>query len=96
MSLSYVLSLKKVDLEKVSAYECGFNAFNDARSGYYISFYLIALIYILFDIEITMLFPFALSLEFQTSYSFFIMILFITFLILGFIYECLVGALEWR
>jgi len=94
--LSYILSLKRNRLEKVSAYECGFNAFNDARSGYYVSFYLIALLYILFDIEITLLFPFILDLRMQDSYSFLIMITFILLLSIGFIYEYVMGALDWK
>ena len=94
--ISYLISPKENDVEKLSAYECGFNAFNDARSGYYISFYIVALLYILFDIEITILFPWSLSLYYQTTYSYTIFFSFIALLALGFVYEWYVGALEWR
>lgn len=95
-AISYLFSLKRNRWEKISAYECGFNAFNDARSGYYVSFYLIALLYILFDIEITLLFPFILDLRMQDSYSFMIMVIFIILLSIGFMYEYAMGALEWK
>ena len=94
--VSYLISPKENDIEKLSAYECGFNAFNDARSGYYVSFYIVALLYILFDIEITILFPWALSLYYQTAYSYLVYFSFLCLLTFGFAYEWKVGALEWR
>jgi NADH-quinone oxidoreductase subunit A len=93
---TYLNFKKKNDLEKRSPYECGFNAFNDARSGYYINFYLISLLYILFDLEITLLFPYCLSLYFQNIYTFIIIFVFLILLGLNFLYEFKVGALQWK
>jgi len=85
MILSQIASEKKIDLEKLSAYECGFDPFGDARHTFSIKFYLVAILFIIFDLEIIFLFPWAVAL---TSYqAFYSMISFLIILTIGFIYE---------
>jgi len=95
-SVSYLLSPKEGDLEKLSAYECGFNAFNDARSGYYVSFYIMALLYIIFDIEMVVLFPWAYTVYYQIGETYTVFYAFLILLAVGFAYEWFIGSLEWR
>lgn len=91
--LSNILSEKKIDLEKISAYECGFDPFGDARHTFSIKFYLVAILFIIFDLEIVFLFPWAISLHsYQAFYS---MSIFLGILTIGFIYEWKRGALDW-
>lgn len=94
--LSYFLVLKQVDIEKISAYECGFDPFNDARGRFDVRFYLVSILFIIFDLEVTFLFPWSLSLTKINLWGYFTMLLFLFILIVGFVYEWSKGALEWE
>nr|YP_011017575.1 NADH dehydrogenase subunit 3 [Antithamnionella miharai]WQF69350.1 NADH dehydrogenase subunit 3 [Antithamnionella miharai]WQF69375.1 NADH dehydrogenase subunit 3 [Antithamnionella miharai] len=94
--LSYLLVPQKFDQEKVSAYECGFNPFDDARATFDIRFYLVAILFLVFDLEISFLFPWAVALHNISTFGFWSMIFFLTILTIGFIYEWFKGALEWE
>ena len=93
---AYILAPSKPDPEKNSAYECGFNAFDDARMKFDVRFYLIAILFIIFDLEIAFLFPWAVSLGTIGLVGFWSMIAFLGVLAIGFIYEWASGALEWE
>ena len=84
------------DPEKVSAYECGFNAFDDARMKFDVRFYLVSILFIIFDLEIAMLFPWAVSFGALSDVAFWSMMVFLTVLTIGFAYEWKKGALEWE
>jgi NADH-quinone oxidoreductase subunit A len=84
------------DKEKLSSYECGFAAFGDARHRFDVRFYLVAILFIIFDLEIAFLFPWAVSLKDIGLYGFFSMMVFLAILGIGFIYEWRKGALEWE
>jgi NADH-quinone oxidoreductase subunit A len=90
-----VLARQKPDSEKNSAYECGFPPFGDARSKFDVRFYLVAILFIIFDLEIAFLFPWAISLGKIGVYGFWSMMVFLAVLTVGFIYEWRKGALEW-
>lgn len=94
--LSYFVALQSGDSEKVSAYECGFNPFEDARNQFDIRFYLVAILFIIFDLEISFLFPWALTLNSIGLFGYWSMIVFLLVLTIGFIYEWQKGALEWE
>nr|WCH57691.1 NADH dehydrogenase subunit 3 [Hypnea cryptica] len=94
--LSYLLTPQKADQEKISAYECGFNPFDDARATFDIRFYLVAILFLIFDLEISFLFPWSLVLKNIGSFGFWSMIIFLIILTLGFVYEWYKGALEWE
>lgn len=87
---------KVYDIEKISAYECGFHPFEDTRQKFNVRFYLVSILFIIFDLEITFLFPFAANLKNVSIFSFIIILLFLIILTIGFIYEWLKGALEWE
>ncbi len=89
-------SIRRPDPEKLSPYECGFNAFDDTRRPFDIRFYLIAILFIIFDLEIAFLFPWAISLSKIGLFGFWSMIAFLSILAIGFIYEWKKGALEWE
>ena len=93
---SLVLAPSKPDAEKLSAYECGFEAFDDARSRFDVRFYLVAILFIIFDLEIAFLFPWAVALGDIGVFGFWSMILFLGVLTVGFIYEWKKGALDWE
>ena len=93
--LNYALSPKKPDPEKLSAYECGFEAFNDSRMEFDVRFYLVAILFIIFDLEIAFLFPWAISLGNLGALGFWSMMIFLFVLTIGFIYEWKKGALDW-
>ncbi len=93
--LSYSLILRDYDIEKVSAYECGFEPFEDTRSTFDVRFYLVAILFIIFDLEITFLFPWSIMLNFLGSFGFWSMMYFLFILIIGFVYEWQKGALDW-
>lgn len=95
-NLSFIIVKQKKDLEKLTAYECGFNPYNDARKIFDIKFYLIALLFIIFDLEAVFFFPWVLTIKLNFSFSFWIMIDFIIELIIGFIYIWYCDALEWE
>ena len=94
--LSYALAGQPADTEKVSAYECGFNPFGDSRGTFDVRFYLVAILFIIFDLEVAFLFPWALTLGEITLFGFWTMVLFLLILTVGFIYEWKKGALEWE
>jgi len=96
LSLSFVFSIQKADPEKVSPYECGFDPFDDARSRFDIRFYLVAILFIIFDLEVAFLFPWCLTLHTTQSAGFWSMMIFLGILTLGFIYEWKKGALDWE
>ena len=90
-----VLAVRNPDPEKVSAYECGFNAFDDARMKFDVRFYLVSILFIIFDLEIAFLFPWAVALDHIGLTGFIAMMIFLALLVVGFIYEWKKGALEW-
>nr|YP_009325912.1 NADH dehydrogenase subunit 3 [Vertebrata lanosa]APC24953.1 NADH dehydrogenase subunit 3 [Vertebrata lanosa] len=94
--ISYFIISQKSDHEKLSAYECGFNPFEDARMTFDIRFYLVAILFLIFDLEISFLFPWLVSLKTINSFGFWTMIFFLILLTIGFIYEWFKGALEWE
>jgi NADH-quinone oxidoreductase subunit A len=91
----FVVAYQQPDPEKLSAYECGFNAFDDARMQFDVRFYLVAILFIIFDLEVTFLFPWAVAFGRLGAYGFWSMMLFLGVLTVGFIYEWRKGALEW-
>ena len=90
-----VIAPSKPDPEKLSAYECGFNAFDDARMKFDVRFYLVAILFIIFDLEVTFLFPWAVAFGKLGAFGFWSMMAFLAVLTVGFIYEWKKGALEW-
>ena len=93
---SYVVARQRPDSEKVSAYECGFEAFDDARRRFDVRFYLVAILFIIFDLEVAFLFPWAVSLGKTGEFGFWSMFVFLGILAIGFVYEWKKGALEWE
>ena len=93
---SLIISKQKPDAEKNSAYECGFEAFGDARSKFDVRFYLVAILFIIFDLEVAFLFPWAVTLGDIGIYGFWSMVVFLGVLTIGFIYEWRKGALDWE
>ena len=91
-----ILAPSNPDPEKNSAYECGFNAFDDARMKFDVRFYLVAILFIIFDLEVAFLFPWAVSLGTIGMFGFWSMVVFLGVLTVGFIYEWRRGALEWE
>ena len=91
-----VVSVDNPDLEKLSAYECGFDPYEDARNNFDVRFYLIALLFLVFDLETVFFLPWSVSISFLTIHSFSGMLDFIFELVAGFIYAWIVGALEWE
>ncbi|CAI8412856.1 MAG: NADH-quinone oxidoreductase subunit A [Henriciella sp.] len=91
-----ILAPSNPDPEKTSAYECGFNAFDDARMKFDVRFYLVAILFIIFDLEVAFLFPWAVSLGAIGVFGFWSMVLFLAVLTIGFVYEWRRGALEWQ
>ena len=94
--LGYFLGPQKPDPEKNSAYECGFPAFDDARMQFDVRYYLVAILFILFDLEIAFLFPWAVALKDVGLAGFVTVMLFLTILVVGFVYEWKKGALDWE
>jgi NADH-quinone oxidoreductase subunit A len=92
---AFALAYKQPDPEKLSAYECGFNAFDDARMKFDVRFYLVAILFIIFDLEVAFLFPWAAAYGKIGVYGFWSMMVFLGVLTIGFIYEWKKGALEW-
>jgi len=93
---SFLLAYKQPDPEKLSAYECGFNAFDDARMKFDVRFYLVAILFIIFDLEVSFMFPWAVAFNQLGLFGFWSMMLFLAVLTIGFIYEWKKGALEWN
>jgi NADH-quinone oxidoreductase subunit A len=93
---SWLVAPKNPDPEKNSAYECGFDAFEDARGRFDVRFYLVAILFIIFDLEVAFLFPWAVSLSEIGQFGFWSMVIFLGVLTIGFVYEWRKGALEWE
>ena len=96
LAVPFVLAPAKPDPEKLSAYECGFNAFSDARMKFDVRFYLVSLLFIIFDLEVAFLFPWAITLGKIGVFGFWAMMVFLGVLTIGFVYEWKKGALEWE
>ena len=96
IGLGSLLAPNKPDSEKLSPYECGFEAFEDARMKFDVRYYLVAILFILFDLEIAFLFPWAVTLNEIGAFGFWAMMIFLAILVVGFIYEWKKGALEWE
>ena len=92
---AFVVAYKQPDPEKLSAYECGFNAFDDARMKFDVRFYLVSILFIIFDLEVAFLFPWAVAFKDVGVFGFWSMMAFLGVLTIGFIYEWRKGALEW-
>ena len=95
-AISFIIGDTKPDKEKLSAYECGFEAFDDARGRFDVRFYLVAILFIIFDLEVAFLFPWAVSLGKIGAFGFWSMMFFLLVLTIGFVYEWKKGALEWE
>ena len=95
IAINFILSPKHPDPEKLSAYECGFEPFQDSRMEFDVRFYLVAILFIIFDLEIAFLFPWAVVLDHIGYEGFLAMAIFLFILLIGFIYEWKKGALEW-
>jgi len=96
MLAALVLAVRRPDPEKISAYECGFNAFDDARMKFDVRFYLVSILFIIFDLEIAFLFPWAAAFGSLSDVAFWSMMVFLGVLTIGFAYEWKKGALEWE
>ncbi len=95
MIAPFLIAYRNPDPEKVSAYECGFEAFDDARMNFDVRFYLVAILFIIFDLEIAFLFPWAVAFKEAGLYGFWAVMIFLGILTIGFVYEWRKGALEW-
>jgi len=95
MVAPFLIAYRNPDPEKVSAYECGFNAFDDARMKFDVRFYLVSILFIIFDLEVAFLFPWAAAFKEVGVFGFWSMMAFLGVLTIGFIYEWKKGALEW-
>ncbi|MEO8652416.1 MAG: NADH-quinone oxidoreductase subunit A [Hyphomicrobiaceae bacterium] len=95
MIAPFLIAVRNPDPEKVSAYECGFNAFDDARMKFDVRFYLVAILFIIFDLEVAFLFPWAVAFKEVGAFGFWSMMVFLGVLTVGFVYEWRKGALEW-
>ena len=93
---SYVIARQRPDSAKESPYECGFDAFDDARGQFDVRFYLVSILFIIFDLEVAFLFPWAISLGEIGVFGFWSMVVFLAVLTVGFLYEWKKGALEWE
>ena len=93
---SFIIGPSRPDPEKRSPYECGFDAFDDARRRFDVRFYLVSLLFIIFDLEVAFLFPWAITLKATGAFAFWSMMVFLGVLTVGFIYEWKKGALEWE
>jgi NADH-quinone oxidoreductase subunit A len=95
MVAPFVVAYRNPDPEKLSAYECGFNAFDDARMKFDVRFYLVAILFIIFDLEVAFLFPWAITFGGLGALGFWSMMVFLAVLTIGYVYEWKKGALEW-
>lgn len=94
--LSFLLVYQKPNNEKQSAYECGFNPFGDARAKFEVRYYLVAILFIIFDLELLFLFPWVICFNYLNWFGIYSMVFFLFILTLGFIYEWFSGALDWK
>lgn len=95
-NISYYLMQRNIDIEKLSAYECGFDPFEESLGRFDIKFYIVAILFLIFDLEIVFLFPWSVILLQLPLFSFWIIFYFLFILIIGFIYEWKKGALDWN
>ena len=95
MVAPFIIAYRRPDPEKLSAYECGFNAFDDARMKFDIRFYLVSILFIIFDLEVAFLFPWAITFGDLGAFGYWSMMVFLGVLTIGFVYEWKKGALEW-
>ena len=93
---AYILGIKKLDEEKISVYECGFDPYGDTRQPFEIRFFLVGILFIVFDLEISFIFPWSLSLNQISLFGFWTLYLFLLILTIGLIIEWLKGGLEWE
>ena len=96
LALGFVFGTSRPDAEKLSPYECGFEAYEDSRMKFDVRYYLVAILFILFDLEIAFLFPWAVSLKEIGAVGFWAMMIFLAILVVGFVYEWKKGALDWE
>ena len=96
MLSAVIVAVRNPDPEKTSAYECGFNAFDDARMKFDVRFYLVSILFIIFDLEVAFLFPWAVAFKDLGDFGFWSMMVFLGVLTIGFAYEWKKGALEWE
>ena len=96
VAASFLAAQQRPDSEKLSAYECGFNAFDDARMKFDVRFYLVSILFIIFDLEVAFLFPWAVAFGDMSMAAFWSMMVFLAVLTVGFAYEWKKGALEWE
>ena len=96
VAASFLVALQRPNREKLSPYECGFEPFEDARIRFDVRYYLVAILFIIFDLEVAFLFPWAVSLADIGTFGFWSMVVFLAMLTIGFIYEWKKGALEWE
>jgi NADH-quinone oxidoreductase subunit A len=96
VAASLIVARQRPDSEKLSPYECGFEAFDDARRRFDVRFYLVSILFIIFDLEVAFLFPWAISLGRIGAFGFWSMVCFLGVLTVGFVYEWRKGALEWE
>jgi NADH-quinone oxidoreductase subunit A len=96
MLSALIIAVRNPDSEKTSPYECGFNAFDDARMKFDVRFYLVAILFIIFDLEVAFLFPWAAGFQYLGNIGFWSMMIFLSILTVGFVYEWKKGALEWQ
>lgn len=94
--IGFLLGTRRPDPEKDSPYECGFEAFEDARMKFDVRYYLVAILFIIFDLEIAFLFPWAVIIKSAGLFEFIAMMIFLAILVIGFVYEWKKGALEWE
>jgi len=95
VAASYIVARQHPDQEKLTSYECGFESFGDSRSQFDVRFYLVAILFIIFDLEVAFLFPWAVAFDEVGLYGFWAMMIFLAVLTIGFVYEWRKGALEW-
>lgn len=95
MAAPFLVAYRAPDTEKLSAYECGFNPFDDARMKFDVRFYLVAILFIIFDLEVAFLFPWAITFGELGAFGFWSMMVFLAVLTIGYVYEWRKGALEW-
>ena len=96
MLSAFIIAVRNPDAEKNSAYECGFEPFETARLKFDVRFYLVAILFVIFDLEVAFLFPWAVGFQYIGSLGFWSMMLFLLILTIGFVYEWKKGALEWE
>lgn len=96
IALSYIVGKQNPDTEKLSPYECGFEPFEDSRTRFDVRYYLVSILFIIFDLEVAFLFPWAVSLGKIGLFGFWSMMVFLSVLTVGFVYEWRKGALEWE